>query len=428
MTSQTIQTSRAINHSPIYYGWVIWGVATLGIIGSAPGQAFTISLFNNAFIADFGLSRTTVSGLFGLGTFTAALSLTWVGRLIDRHGNRKVGLVIGLTFSLVLVSLSVFITGPLTLFVAFVALRFLGQGGMGLVNSTAIAKWWVRRRGWVMGLALVAFALFQSVYLTALQSSIDTFGWRATWIILGICVGVLVMPVWWLLMRDQPEKYGRHPDGDITDEVLEGAIAEDNWTLGETMRTPIFWIFLLGRIVSAGWGTGLVFHQVSIFASLGHNELAVARMYGVTAIVNAIITLALGRFIGRLRPGYVMAFQLSLIVSALLLAIFMKPAWMLSVYAVIFGIAMAFGASFDGSVWADLFGRLHHGAIRGFVTTVLVIGTSFGPVIFGLSYDKFGGYTPVLLAGVALAFIPLIGSLLSRKPPHTSLDSATPQL
>lgn len=426
MTSQTIQSSRAINHSPIYYGWVIWAVATLGIIGSAPGQAFTISLFNNAFIADFGLSRTTVSGLFGLGTFTAALSLTWVGRLIDQYGNRKVGLVIGLTFSLVLVSLSVFITGPLTLFVAFVALRFLGQGGMGLVNSTAIAKWWVRRRGWVMGLALVAFALFQSVYLTGLQSLIETFGWRATWIILGLCVGVLVMPVWWLLMRDQPEKYGRHPDGDVAETASLAPVAEDNWTLGETMRTPIFWIFLLGRIVSAGWGTGLVFHQVSVFASLGHNELMVARMYGITAIVNAVITLALGRFIGRLRPGYVMAFQLSLIVSAMLLAISMKPTWMLSVYAVIFGMAMAFGASFDGSVWADMFGRLHHGAIRGFVTTVLVIGTSFGPVIFGLSYDHLGGYTPVLLAGVALAFIPLIGSLFSRKPPHTSLPMPQP--
>ena len=111
------------------------------------------------------MSRTAVSGFYGLGTFIASLGLTWVGRKIDQYGSRKVGIIIIIAFAMVLMSLSVFITGPITLFIAFFAIRFLGQGSLGLVSSTSLQRWWRWRRGWVAGLALVGFSLFQRIYL-----------------------------------------------------------------------------------------------------------------------------------------------------------------------------------------------------------------------------------------------------------------------
>ncbi|MAU12765.1 MAG: hypothetical protein CL607_23280 [Anaerolineaceae bacterium] len=423
MATRTLAVrSRVVERSPIFYGWVIWLVATVGLIATSPGQSFSVSLFNDHFIADFAMSRTDVSGLFGLGTFIASLSLTWVGRQMDRHGSRRVGTVVLILFAAVLMSLSVIITGPLTLFFAFFAIRFLGQGSLGLVSSTAIARWWEEKRGWVIGLSLVGFALWQSVYLTILQSLIDAHGWRTTWVILGAVIAVTVLPMWWFFMRDTPERHGLLPDGALpkseeeTEADAESVIA-NSWRLKEAMRTFLFWVFILGRIMPAAFGTGLIFHQVSIFGEMGYSAEVVAQAFGVTSIVSAMTTILIGRVISRLpRQSMVMAFQLFVLGSAMFLSMHVTQDWMLWVYAMLIGIMIGCGGTFDGTVWADMFGRHYLGEIRGFASTALVAGTSIGPILFGLSYDTFGSYDTVRWVGMVAVAIPMILSLFMTKP------------
>ncbi|HSH28048.1 MAG TPA: MFS transporter [Wenzhouxiangella sp.] len=175
--TKSVQRSRFVERSPIFYGWIIWAVATLGVSATSPGQSFSVSLFIDHYIADFGLSRTTVSGLYGVGTFVAALSLTWVGRQIDRHGNRWAGTIIATLFALALLACSL-ITGPLPILISFIAIRGLGQGSLGLNSTTAIAQWFQARRGLVMGISLVCFALFQRLYLPwrRIQFRLDIVG------------------------------------------------------------------------------------------------------------------------------------------------------------------------------------------------------------------------------------------------------------
>ncbi len=445
MTAQAPALSRAIDRSPVFYGWVIWIVATIGIIASAPGQAFTATMFideyihdfygsaqighnvidplfgEDAFIAGADMGRTTVSTIFGVSTFLAALALTYVGRMVDKYGNRRIGFLVTVAMTVVLI-LQSFVIGPITLFFGFIALRFLGQGSMFLVSSTAIAQWWRKRRGWVMGLALVGFALFQAVYLTFLQNTIQVYGWRMTWVILGVVMGLFVVPVWWFFMRDRPEKYGLLPDGllarpiNATQTMEVDLLEEDNWTLAEARRTGIFWVFLAGRFFTVLCGSGLVIHMVSMFTRLGHPEIAVAQTYGLLAIVNAICTFGLGRFVSRIRPGLILAIQLACMVATLSLSLIMTETWMLTLYAITFGIVMSIGGTFENNVWADLFGRLHNGAIRGFATTSIIIGSSIGPILFGLVYDTTGSYTLVIYAAIAAAFIPMTLSLISKRP------------
>ncbi len=419
----TITHSRAVDKSPVFYGWVVWAVATLGMIATSPGQSFSVSLFNDHFINDFDMTRTTVSGFYGLGTFIASLSLTWMGRQMDIYGSRRIGTIILTLFAMVLMSLSVFITGPLTLLLAFFAIRFLGQGSLGLVSNTAIARWWRYRRGWVASLAIVGFALWQGIYLPLLRTLINDFGWRATWVILGATVAVIVLPLWWLLMRDLPEKYGLLPDGEAVPVINDDTPAppviddEDNWRLREAMRTPMFWIFIIGRMIPAAWGTGLIFHQVSIFAELGYGETVVTETYGLISLMTAGSTLIAGRIIGILpRPSWMMSVQLGGLVLASFLAMFMRESWMLWVYALLFGIMMGTAGTFDGTVWADVFGRLYLGEIRGFSSTASVAGTSVGPLLFGMSFDTFASYDAVLWGGIAIALVPLVACLFLTRP------------
>lgn len=404
--------------SPIYYGWIVWLVALIAVNFSAPGQSFSVSLFMDYFIEDFGLDRSVVSGLYGAGTFAASLSLTWVGRQIDRWGNRRVGSIIGALFAIVL-ALCALITGPATLFFAFVGLRALGQGGLTLVGSTAVANWFRQRRGRMMALAALTFALFQGVYVNALRLLLEAYDWRQVFIMLGIGVAALVLPAVGLLMRDKPEHYGLEPDAFA---AIAGASAEekvnpeDNWTLGEALRSPMLWVLLFARMLASAWLTGLVLHQVSIFADLGHSAQVVTETYALLSLVAGGSALLGGFLIDRFSPNLVVILKLLALIAAAVLAMSMRESWQLMLYALSFGMVIGIGYVFDGAVWPNLFGREFQGEIRGFVFAALVIGSAIGPALFGVSYDYAGGYSTVLWLGAGLSAIVLALSLMVRAP------------
>ncbi len=411
--AKVIRQSWVVQRSPVFYGWVVWAVAALGISATAPGQSFSISLFIDHFITDLGLDRTTVSGIYGIGTFIAALSLTWVGRQIDLRGNRRMSVFITLLFALALLVSST-IAGPLGLFFCFVAIRGLGQGALTLVSSTAVAQWFQRRRGQVLGFSLVVFALFQWAYVPWLQQLIEAVGWRQAWIVLGLIMGLLVLPLLWVFLRDRPEDFGLVPDGKRAE--LHQHASEINWTLREALRTPTIWAFLSARVLSTAVGTALIFHQVSLFTGQGHAVEVAATVYGHVALLTAVFTLLGGQIIDRIAPRAMIALQMVCMIATSLIAMQMSSPTALILYAIAFGAFLGFCATFDGTVWVTMFGRTHQGAIRGFVATATVAGTSLGPIIYGLAFDHLGGYHPAIWLGIGLALAAMTASLLVRMP------------
>lgn len=414
-----LPTVNFVKRSPIFYGWIVWAVAAVGTAATSPGQSYTVSLFFDFFIEDFGLDRTMASGLYGLGTFLASLSLTWVGRQIDRFGNRRVSLIIGALFVLALIGFS-FVSGPIGLLVGFMTIRGLGQGSLGLVNSTVVAQWFQQRRGRIMSLTMVVMALFQAAYIPWLQQLLASHDWRQVWVILAVGVAVTFLPLCWLLTQNRPEDFGLQPDGQVAlpaqKDVPVVDDAEDNWTLREAMSTAVFWIFLIGRLLMPAWGTGLVLHQLSLFAMHGHDASVVAETYSIYALLTAGAALLFGYLVDLLRPGLIIVLQMGSMTVAMLMAMVMTEGWMLLAYAFAFALAMGSGAVFEGAVWANLFGRKYLGEIRGFTMTALVAGSAVGPILFGLSYDLLGGYNPILWVGVVWAAVAGVAALIAPKP------------
>jgi len=417
MAAVSRQHERLVERTPFYYGWVIWAVAAVGLIATAPGQAFTLSLFIDQFIVDFNLTRSTVAGVFSLGTFGASLALTWIGQRIDQYGNRTVGMIAVGAFSIVVIAMSQ-VNSVWMLLIGFFLLRLLGQGAIFLNSSTVLARWFARRRGRMMSLALVIFALFQVVYVPWLGEYLTHNDWRDTFILLGVGVAIMTLPLFWLFLQNEPQDFGLYTDGQrMTREELTREFApENNWTLREARRTPIFWIFLMGRIASPAIGSALIFHQVSIFAEHGYSASYAAATFGRVALIAAGMSLVYGYLIDHIRPGRVMTLHISAAVVSSIFAMTMSEQWMTYAFAIAFGFVIGGGAVFDGAAWANVFGRQYVGEITGFVRMMLIIGTSLGPIILGVSYDYLGGYTPAFLLMIGYACIPLVGSFLMTRP------------
>ncbi len=407
---------------PVYYGWVVWFVALVGTVASSPGQSYSVSLFMDYFIADFGLDRTTVSSLYGLGTFIASLGLTWLGRKLDLAGNRRTGVAIAFLFSLVL-CLCAFISGPLMLLFAFIGIRGLGQGALTLVSSTAVANWFRSRRGRMMAYLALAYALFQGLYVNGLRALLETMDWRQAFVVLGIGVCAFVVPLFGLLMRNSPEEYGMLPDNESARRAAKAQahasaadVKEENWTLKEAMRAPALWLYMFARMLPSAWGTGLILHQVSIFAQVDHSAQVATETFALLSIFAAASALLAGYLIDRYPPSIVVVLAMLGLAGACLLAMIMRDTWLLILYAMASGLGLGIGYVFDGAVWTNMFGRRFQGEIRGFVFTAGIIGSAIGPALFGLSFDYAGGYQPALALGALLALVVMLLALLTPQP------------
>jgi MFS family permease len=187
--------SRLVAASPIYYGWIIVVVAIIGRVMTSPGQTCAVSIFVEHFIGDLRISRSLVSTLYTIGTLTAALSLPFVGRQIDRRGPRFMVGVITALFAVACLYMST-IQKALMLGIGFVLLRTLGQGALNMVSNNVVNMWWVRRRGTILGIAgavssLVGNGLFPSLA----HALIGHYAWRASYLILGSLLVAFMLPV-----------------------------------------------------------------------------------------------------------------------------------------------------------------------------------------------------------------------------------------
>lgn len=89
-----------------------------------------------------------------------------------------------------------------------------------LVLNTAISNWFIRRRGKAIAVSLMGVSLGGVVLSPVGTYLIGAFGWRVSWVVLGIAAWVLVIPTAALTMKRRPEDVGLLPDGDGGSRVL----------------------------------------------------------------------------------------------------------------------------------------------------------------------------------------------------------------
>ena len=367
-----------------------------------PSQTFTISLFIDTYVAELGISRSTVSLLYGIATLGASALLPFTGRLVDRYGPRKMMVLITSAFVLSCASMSL-VAGAASLLVALLVLRFLGFGSMSLVSNNVIAQWFVRRRGTVMGLAGNSLAISLLFWPALTETLIGLLSWRTAWIGISLIVLLVAVPVAWLFFRDRPELYGQQPDGDVRINGSAPTIAsEENWTVGEALHTGVFWIFVIAFLLMSTVYAGLVFHQASLFDARGLSRSVAVHAFQVMAVVSVAGNLLMGRALDKISARLLLVVELFILAAAVWFIQTMRTPLAGFAYAALMGLTMGGFRVMDATIWAKYFGRLHLGSIRGATMVGTVGGTALGALPLGLSYDLTGSYAPVLTAFMLL--------------------------
>ena len=417
-----VRKSRLVTTSPIYYGWVILVVGTIGMILTGPGQTYAISVFIDYFIVDLEISRSLVSTLYTAGTLIASFAMPFVGRQLDYRGSRQMMAIVALLFGIACIYMST-VSNVLMLGIGFVALRMLGQGSLSLVSRNAINQWWVRRRGMVMGIAGMAMALLSTgsfPYLINLL--IPRFGWRMTYVLLGLMIWVIVLPLALIFIRNRPEEYGLPPDGiplaTGTGQGKDPQPLEENWTRAEALRTSTFWLISAGIMLMSAISTGLTFHIFDIFRDSGLNSNITAFVFVPMSVTAAIVQLVGGILVDRLPVRIVLAVALCIQAVVLAMAPFLSSIELAYLFGILAGTRSGLQMVVSSVIWAKYFGRLHLGSIAGVAATLSVAGSALGPMPFGIARDIMGNYQAVLIGFAVLPLLLAVATLLFVRPPR----------
>jgi len=349
----------------------------------------------------------------------ASFSLPFVGQQIDRRGPRVMVGVVTAFFALACVYMG-FVQGAVMLGIGFVLLRMLGQGSLSMVSTNVVNRWWVRRRGTVLGIAGVLSSILGSgLFPSLVHALIGRFGWRSTYPLLGLLVAAVMLPVGLIFYRRQPEDYGLQPDGGTRrreQEREEVAQLEENWTRAQAVRTAAFWSAGLGLAAISMLSTGLQFHMVSIFHDGGLSESAAAAAFLPIAVTVGVVNLTSGVLVDRIPVRFLLCTALLLQAISLVMAPRLQSTASALAYGVVLGMTGGLQFTVSMVIWANYYGRRHLGSIRGVASLVSIGGSALGPMPMGIARDLLGSYD---LALTVLAVLPLLLAVLAltvRRP------------
>ncbi|WP_204348508.1 MFS transporter [Micromonospora solifontis] len=400
--------------TPQFHGWRIVGYASITLAMTAPGQTVAVSAFIDPLIADLHISRSAISTAYLIGTLTGAAALPAIGRLVDRYGVRRCVLVIAVAFGAVLVALST-VSGIIGLTAGFVGIRMAGQGALGLAATTVTAHWFRRRRGLALGVVSAVGAAGISLAPLLLERLIAHHGWRTAWLVEGLAVWAVVIPVALLGIRNRPEDLGQRVDGDNHADRGDSSVLAD-LSHHQALRTPYFWVLAASVATSGMLSTAVAFHQISLLSERGLSAAAAAANFLPQTVAGIATTLLVGALIDRASPRLMLLTAMLALALALLAATRVAPGWSALSFGIAIGAASSAIRTVEAALTPRLFGLGHLGTIRGTVSAINVGSTAFGPVLFALGHDLTGSYTSALLAGALLPLAVGVAASLTPLP------------
>jgi MFS family permease len=392
--------------------WVVLSAAVSLQALTGPGQTVGVSVFVDHLVADLELSRSVVSAAYLVGTLAGGASMPAAGRLIDRRGLRWAATWFGAAFGGMLVAMGG-VTGFITLLIGFAGTRALGQGALTLTASTTVAVWFERRRGVAMGVMTAVGGALMALVPVAAAASITAVGWRTTWVLLGLVVWVLILPVARLGIADPrlPVAVDDAVDSDVEPQAESSSTAQ-------VLRDPMFWVMTAAVSLAALIGTGLMFHHIALLSGRGLTTTEAAANFVPQTVAGAFAALGAGRLADRLSGRVTLPAAMALLAAAPLAAQVARPGITAVVYAVLLGAAATSMRTIEATLVPRWYGTASIGEIRGIVLAATVAASAVGPLALAVVHDALDTYTPVLWAFTVAPGLLALAAVIAPTPNH----------
>jgi MFS family permease len=390
-----------------------WRAVVGGAAGIATGTTglpfFTLSLFILPLHKAFGWSVTEITGSALAKTVGTMVAFGFVGRLADRYGVRRVGLV---SLALVMVSFLsfLFLTPSIWSFwLAWAVLSAVGAGTSPPIWTKGVSGWFDRNTGLAIGLVVLGTGISSALAPMIVAAGIARGGWQGGYWTLAAIAGLIGLPLVFAFFREAPSEVSQVRSG--SGGALKG------FTLTQALRHRAFWQIAVGLFFGGSVMAASVIHLLAILADRGlaAEGVTIISLMGVAVMVGRVGS---GFLMDKMFAPFIAVGLFGIAAAAFaVLGIASVPAAIVIVCALAIGFVSGAEVNLLAYLTARYFGMKAYTEICNWLLVIFTIGCGFSPPIFGYVREHTGSYHGVLWGGaVILAATAVLFGTLGRYP------------
>jgi len=380
-----------------HYAWVVAAVTAIAIMGAAGFRA-TPSVLIVPLQHEFGWNRAVISVAVSINLILFGLTGPFAAALMERFGLRVVTVGALLTISAGAL-LTTQMTSPWQLYLLWGVIVGVGSGSMASVLAANVAgRWFVERRGLVLGALTAAGATGQLIFLPGLGWLADNVGWR--YVSISVAIGALaVAPLIAIFLRNRPSDIGARAYGATVDDVpvatTGSPIANAFRGLRLGVRSRDFWL-LGGSFFICGASTNGLIGTHLIPASVDHGmaEVTAASLLAVIGVFDVIGTLASGYLTDRFDSRKLLFVYYGLRGLSLILLpyAFGSPQFGLILFIVFYGLDWVATVPPTVQLARKVFGMQNFAIVYGWIFAAHQLGAATIAFAAGAVRTVFGDY------------------------------------
>ncbi|MBA7674512.1 L-lactate transporter [subsurface metagenome] len=424
------------NFPKIFAGWwIILAGGFLALWGHGY-HAYGISALFKPLSAELGFSRAMTSVAPSIGRLEGGFEAPLTGWLTDKYGPKWIILSGVFLFSLGLVLMN-FIDSLWAFYVVWGVMVGTGVNiALSIPLHTAIANWFVKKRGLAQGIQWVFSGLSGVLVLPLIAWLIATQGWRMTCFIGGVvmlCVGLPL--VWFFIRQHRPEYYGLLPDGAIVEKAAADAgqmidrgieyateAQEVEFTLRQAMRTPAYWLIIVSQAAHMLAGPAVNIHMIPFLTDIGVDPIKAAGMLAMMVGASIPLRLIGGIIADRLKKQhfrFILGGAYLLQAVGFIVFLLNQTIPMIYVFLILYGIGLGGGIGLMFPMRARYFGRKAFGSISGSQMLFTMPAGIAAPIYVGWVYDTTGSYISAftIIAALLVFSAVVVCFVLPPKPP-----------
>ena len=300
----------------IHPAWFAVGVTFLTLV-TAAGFRSASSVLIIPLEDAFGWGREQISLAIAINVLVYGLVAPFAAALMERFGIRKV-VMSALTSVSIGSALTMFMSAPWQLIALWGFVIGISTGSLALVFAATVAnRWFVEKRGIVIGLLTASSATGQLIFLPGLSYLAEMNGWKSVSSTIAL-VSIALVPIIWIFLKERPSDAGVLPYGapenwsaPAKNSMSAGSLAID--TLKQASKKKDFW-YLVGSFFVCGLSTsGLIgTHFIPAAHDHGMGTTTAASLLALVGVFDLVGTIASGWLTDRYDPRKLLFFYYGL--------------------------------------------------------------------------------------------------------------------
>lgn len=394
-----------------FYGWTILAACFL-ILAVDGGVRFSFGVLIKPLALEFAWDRSAITFAYTLNMLVFGLCQFLAGRLLDQYGPRILFSVSALVATVGLVLTSQTNSLP-EFYLYYGVITAIGISGItiGVVSAT-VSRWFQSLRGFLSGVAITGTSFGHFLIIPFLAFLLSEYGWRLSWIVLGILASAVVIPLSLAVMRKDPAEIGQEPYeyGDTAVRQRAKQLVSSK-SPRQAFLSRSFLVIGTTYFICGAQDFFFVTQFIAFANDQGLTLQEASNIQGLAGLLSFLGLLFFPTLSERFGQGLPISLLFLLRIIGFSFLVFSPDTTSIYVWGLLMGFTLMATAPLAAALAAQRYGLKHIGLLIGAIFWIHHTGGAAGAYLGGLLYDTHHTYELAFTTGLALSLLAALTSL-----------------